>query len=107
LVKVLNDILGFDAITQKKDKRNKHKRFEFNNRTLTLHDIHERKIKLDEEEKKKAIEVQFIEDTKEEEYRRKLEEYFKGLTDDDYYWGADVHGDETWLCSKPRPKRDD
>ena len=106
LVKVINDILGFDAITQKKDKRNKHKRFEFNNRTITLHDIQERKIKLDEEEKKKAMEVKFIEDTKEEEYRRKLDEYFKGLTDDDYYWGTDFHGDECLMCSKPRPKRD-
>lgn len=106
VVKVINDCLGFEAIASKKDKRNKHTSFELTDKYKYLDELLERKKINDEEAKQKAREVAFIEDCKEAEYKKKLDEYFATVKEEDYYFGLDVHGDEVLMCRIPKPKRD-
>jgi hypothetical protein len=101
VVRVLNDAIGFDGITSKKDKRNKHIHWEFSSRFDLLNGINETKKTNDDKAYAKIIDDEADEDASAKVWERESELYWADVTEDDMILVQSDIG-EYWTCSKPR-----
>jgi hypothetical protein len=103
LVDVINDAMGFNAITSKKDKRNKHLSFEYSDRFYGLYEVYLTKKKNDEEAYVHFIEEEANETLKLDTYYQLQSEFFKGITEDDIVW-VDCPLGGHYKCRIPLPE---
>ena len=106
VIKVINDAIGFNGISSKKDKRNKHVAFTITERFKTLYDLHLTKIENDQNARVKFIEEEEKQTISTEAYHQALDKFFEGVTDDDFIEVESDIGPHI-ICRKELPSMND
>jgi hypothetical protein len=101
VIRVLNDVLGFMAVSSKKDKRNKHIGWEKSNRFGLCAELHKKKVEADDAFHQARLMEFLTEEESAKSYLHDITQHYKHLTDADFEWVTSDFGDEILVCKVP------